>query len=166
MTTLPPLLRVAELRGHLARLFGSRGRCAVLAVGIVALLLAHLLTALPRRPTVPLWSPTAGLAFVLVAWFGTPGALLVGIAGILGRLVLGESQALLLGLMDGVEAFAAYRLYQLLQGSRRLNDPRSATIFLLVAPAVVVGLSAILRAAVLNWTGTTTLRFSTLLALV
>ncbi len=107
-----------------------------------------------------LWFPSAGLALCLVAWAGPGAAVLAFKAALLaaalalaaGAAPFGRSgwPALPLALWEAVleagEPLAAWWCYRRLAGgSRGLADPRSATLFLLVVPCLVVGLFSAVR---------------------
>jgi signal transduction histidine kinase/integral membrane sensor domain MASE1 len=99
-----------------------------------------------------LWFPPAGLALVLLAWQGWLGLGLAVVVTFLLRVVFapadaGVVAALWEALLLGVEVGGAWWLYQgPVGGSRRVNDPRSATMFLLLVPGLAAGLAALARA--------------------
>src|SRR5262249_50030755 len=126
------------------------------AAGLLLFFLGHPLvwpTALPA-----LWFPSAGVALLLVAWLGPRAAVLVAAVALLvalGAALLGGAErswaAALLPLWDalltGPEAALAWWVYRrLAQGARRLSDPRSAMLFVLLVPGATAGLFAALRA--------------------
>jgi PAS domain S-box-containing protein len=111
-------------------------------------------------PRVPLWSPTAGLGLVLVAWFGWRfGAGILATSGLLvlvqtvartsfsgGVSLLDLSWILVETTLLPLEAVAAWWLYHsLARGSLRLGDPRSAMLFVLLVPGVIAVLSGLLH---------------------
>ncbi len=128
-------------------------------VAAVGLLLLHLGNPLVWRHPLPIWwFPPVGVGLVLVAWLGPRAVLLVfadtllvalqarlvgtptiwgdGWLGVLGP--LGEA------VLFSVEILTAWGCYYHLgRGSRRLGDPRSATLFLLVVPTLTAGVFAV-----------------------
>jgi PAS domain-containing protein len=136
------------------------------AVGLLALHLGHLLAG--RRDVPALWFPPAGIGLVLAAWLGRRGVLLVMLDALLvllqrylsGSFAWRENIVLLVALdlgsigLDGLEVLAAWWLYhRLAGGSRRLEDPHSATLFLFLIPGLAAGVSALLHALPLWLTG-------------
>jgi signal transduction histidine kinase len=126
------------------------------------LLLLHLGNPLAwGHPLPEWWFPPVGVGLVLVAWLG-PWAVLLVFADVL----LVAAQARLVGTPtvwgDGwlsvvgpvveaavlsAEVLAAWGTYFLLaRGSRRLGDPRSAALFLILVPSLTAGAFALLFA--------------------
>lgn len=101
-----------------------------------------------------LWFPAAGIALVLVAWFGKRAALLP-VAAALAVAALtapGGRGTFADATVDGVVAASEGLLGCLLflrvaRGARRLSDPRSAVQFLLLVPGCVACLGAAGRVA-------------------
>ncbi len=99
-----------------------------------------------------LWDPSIGLGLVLMAWLG--GRWLAAAAGVslLVRLAVADSAfPAVLTVIDvtgwAIELAGAWACYHTLaRGSRRLNDPRSASLFLLLVPGAAAGLSGLSRA--------------------
>ena len=106
-----------------------------------------------------LWAPTVGLGLVLAAWFGGRAAWLILAAGLLAVVQVAVAGAYFAGRVDAVavgrtaadgllgaaEVLAAWWTYRRLGGGARgLTDPRSAAVFVLLAP----GLTALVFAAV------------------
>jgi PAS domain S-box-containing protein len=128
--------------------------------GLVLLHLGHLLAGWRDVPS--LWFPPAGVGLVLVAWLGGRGAALVALDALLvlvQRYLTGafpsHPSAVAVDLwgvaLQPLEALAAWWLYhRAAGGSRRLEDPRSATLFLFLVPGLAAGLSALLL-AVPHW---------------
>jgi PAS domain S-box-containing protein len=125
----------------------------------VGLLLMHLGNPLVWGHALPVWwFPPVGVGLVLVAWLG-PWAVLLLFAEVL----LAALQARLFGTPTiwgegwpalwrtfaeaaalSIEVLAAWGCYRYLaHGSRRLGDPRSATLFLILVPALTVGVFAV-----------------------
>jgi PAS domain S-box-containing protein len=142
-----------------AGLFHRRQRLTLI-LGFVLLHVSHPLAWHGTRTDLwaPLWIPATGLALVLFAWLG-PRA----VAIIVGASLTASVQAWLLQLplpggsgwsaflnvlmgaaLEGVTAFAAWRLYRRLGGSPSLGDFFSASLFVLVVGAVF-GCAAALR---------------------
>jgi PAS domain S-box-containing protein len=101
-----------------------------------------------------LWFPPVGLGLVLVAWLGLWAAGLAA-AGVLvvGLATRGPSVALLFPFLEalvvGVEVGLGWWCYHArAHGARRLGDPRSAVVFLILVPGCAAGLSALMLAAV------------------
>jgi PAS domain S-box-containing protein len=101
-----------------------------------------------------LWSPAVGVGLVLVAWFGARFGVLVLLGGGLLALIHSAWSAAsgpltwvaLAGGINAVEAAGAWWLYhERSRGSRRLADPRSATLFVFLVPGVAAGAVALLR---------------------
>jgi PAS domain S-box-containing protein len=105
------------------------------------------------RGVLPLWLPMTGLGLAAVIWLGWPGlAAAVAASFVVGFLLPRQGPLVLSPLTDslllGVEWFAAWWLYRVVcRGSRRVNDPPSATAFLLVVPGAVAVVAAVARAA-------------------
>jgi PAS domain S-box-containing protein len=110
--------------------------------------------------------PPAGIGLLLVAWLGPPAALLVAADAflvVLTSMILGSLLGETLGApvwpvrlvnaaLAGPEAWLAWWCYHhLARGARRLADPRSAILFLLLVPGLVTGLLAIVRAVPVAW---------------
>ncbi|MFO0880162.1 MAG: PAS domain S-box protein [Gemmataceae bacterium] len=111
-------------------------------------------------PALPVWSPPAGLTFILVAWFGWRTALSATLTAT-GLLLLQQGlTSAWLGVVDGrglvwiatdgvltlLEAFLAWWLYhQIGRGKVDLNDPRSATLFILLVPGLAAAGAALVR---------------------
>jgi PAS domain S-box-containing protein len=103
------------------------------------------------------WYPPVGVGIVLVAWLG-PRAVLLILAGLVlaaghawlqhTPTIWGDGGWALPGaigesLMVSAEVLTAWSCYRLLgRGSRRLGDPRSATLFLLLVPTLTAGVFA------------------------
>jgi PAS domain S-box-containing protein len=115
---------------------------------LVAMFLLHPLLWGLAAPA--LWPPYLGLALVLTYWLGPWGAGLAAGAVFLARLLAGGRDPLLTAAVDaaltGAELVLGWWWYvYLARGSRRLDDPTSATLFLLLVPVAAVGLGAVGR---------------------
>lgn len=137
----------------------TRQQWLLAGLGLLALHVGHLLAWRQGQP--PLWSPPAGIGLVLIAWLGPRGALVIVLDALLALvqrqfagppvLVANGWPALVLdggcGGLDVLQALAGWWLYhRAAGGSRRLDDPRSATLFLFLVPGLTAGLFALLRA--------------------
>ena len=136
----------------IGRVAPTRRRWVVAALGLIALHLGNPLVW--GHPLPDWWFPPVGVGLVLVAWLGPRAVLLVFVevlvAGLQGRLrgtptLWGEGWPALGGaVVEGVvlsaEVLAAWFCYHTLgRGSRRLGDPRSATLFLILVPTFTAG---------------------------
>jgi signal transduction histidine kinase len=130
--------------------------------GLIALHIANPLTWGAKLPGA--WDPTAGIGLVLVAWLGVRASWLVVLDGYLvvllawlvgGSLPWSETPygwflAAANPLLSAGEVALAWELFHRhARGSRRLLDPHSASIFLLLVPGAVAGVFALARALVL-----------------
>ncbi len=125
----------------------------------VGLLVLHLGNPLFWRHALPVWwFPPVGIGLVLVAWLGPRGVLLlfanVLLVALQARLfhtptIWGDGWralggALVEAVMLSAEVLTAWSCYHYLGGgSRRLGDPRSATLFLILVPSLTVGIFAV-----------------------
>ncbi|MCI0463965.1 MAG: PAS domain S-box protein [Gemmataceae bacterium] len=131
---------------------------ALLALPLLVLTDARLWSA----PSSPLWFPSIGLGLALVAWAGLGAAVLVGVAGLLAALLapapVESALAALLGaVLVSLEVAGAWWCYhERAAGTRRLDDPRSATVFIILVPGAVAGLAAVLLALVQHTAGNPT----------
>ncbi len=131
-------------------------------VALALLVLCHPLTW--GRGLLALWQPAAGLGLALIAWFGLPAAALVLLGGLIasglamvfvpGSLPVRGSAALVFlaadSLLLALELSLAWWVYQNRAGGRReLNEPRSAILYLLLVPFLILGLSAGIRAGLI-----------------
>lgn len=157
MATAPesrrPSFRPGLWSQALGRTFSGRHLYVALA-GLAAFGLCALLPETVAQPGA--WVPAAGVALVLVAWLGIRAGLVIFAGTALTNLVrwlagaYEPSQgALLLAdpFLTTLEATIAWWLFhRVAHGARGLSDPRSAFLFLLVVPGLVVGVAAVLRA--------------------
>jgi PAS domain-containing protein len=119
-------------------------------VGLAGLVLAD-----PRLWGVgpqPLWVPAAGLGLVLTAWLGWWGLLAAFLQALVVHLLspgpTDGASAVSEGVFAVVELLVAWwGFHYLARGKRRLNDPVSATAFLLIVPGAASGLTALCRFA-------------------
>jgi PAS domain S-box-containing protein len=127
----------------------------LLAIGLLALCFTQPVLWGIQYP--PIWFPSAGIAFTLVAWFGWRAALLPVVAALLAVLlaIAGGSDGTALagvaadGIAAALEALAGCWLFlRVARSGRRLVDPRSAVEFLLLVPGCAGALGAASRAAV------------------
>ncbi len=139
----------------------ARGSLLTFGLGLLALLLLAGVHPLTWRRAMPaLWHPAAGLGLALIAWFGLPAVALVFLGCLLaGGLAAWQTPQLFpcegtaLGVLVVADSFLlagelslAWWLYQYRgRGSRELNDPRSAILYLFLVPCLVLGLFAVLR---------------------
>ncbi len=122
-----------------------------LAVGGVALALLHPL--LYVGASVPAWTPAAGLGLALVAWWGTRAVMALALAAalVVARQALrGDSATLGWAAAEGVslvaEPLLAWLLYRhLARGSRRLEGPRSAILYVFLVPGAAALAIAVTR---------------------
>ena len=137
----------------------SRRSLALLALLAVALL--HLTSPAAWGDFPGLWAPAAGLGLVLIAWFGPRAGWLIFAAAVLavvqvaivGVLATGQVDTAAVGRTTGVgllgtaEVLAAWWAYRRLgHGARGLTDPRSAVVFVLLAPGATAAVFAASRA--------------------
>jgi PAS domain S-box-containing protein len=138
------------------RLALARRPWLLAAAGMVLLQVSHPIF---WRHALPVWwFPPVGIGLVLVAWLG-PRAVLLLFASVLLVSLQGQLThtptvwgtgwtALRGGFLEAVllsaEVLAAWGCYRYLgRGSRRLGDPRSATLFLILVPSLTVGAFAL-----------------------
>lgn len=100
-----------------------------------------------------MWLPASGLGLALVAWLGLGLAPVLALDLFLVRFFL-RDQVVARALTDscllaGESALAWWAYHRLAGGSGRLQDPRSATIFLLIVPGALAAAMACVQA--LSW---------------
>jgi PAS domain S-box-containing protein len=119
-----------------------------LVAGLALILLSHPLSW--GLPEPGLWFPPAGLALVLVAWLGLRCTLLIAADLFLIQILSGERAIFVAGaeaLWTSAEAAAGWWIFhRVASGSRRLEDPHSATLFLVLVPGATAGVFAAFRA--------------------
>lgn len=103
-----------------------------------------------------LWLPGMGLGLVLVAWLGVRIVPLLAIDLFLSRAVFRTQDSIVHILGDSVllaaEMGLSWWLYaDLAHGRRRLEDPRSATVFLILVPGAVAAAMACIQALYWGW---------------
>jgi PAS domain S-box-containing protein len=108
-----------------------------------------------RTESEALWFPSVGLGLVIVAWLGWRGLLTAAATLLLLRLALAPRENAFLTALDVLllagELAAGWVCYHTLgRGSRRVNDPRSATTFLLIVPGAVAAVAALARAGLIG----------------
>jgi signal transduction histidine kinase/integral membrane sensor domain MASE1 len=138
---LPPPLSTIRKRA---------GYWLLLAVSLAIFHLSHPLiwTAEGAR----LWYPPVGLGLVLAAWFGWRGVALAVLDCWLIRVTTAAQPLVPLapwldaGLLGLILAAGWWSYREFGQGLLRINDPRSATAFLLIVPGAVAACFALLRA--------------------
>lgn len=146
-----PSSAVADVRGASRR--GGDRRWLLALAGLALLHLTQ--PALWGQPPPGLWHAPAGLGLLLAAWLGPRGVavfLLDGLLTLLQSWLIGGTgnRAWLAALGDvglsAAEVWLGWWCYhRLAGGSRRLIDPRSATLFLLLVPGLIAGLFAAVR---------------------
>ncbi len=121
-----------------------------LALGVLLLVVSH--PAIWNTTSPLLWNPFFGVGLVLVIWQGWRIALFVGIVvGVISWIVpyqfLPYQSPFAEALIGAGELLISWWAYQVLaQGQRRVNDPRSATIFLLLVPGLILAGCSCFRA--------------------
>lgn len=139
---------VSESRSSEA-VVGVRGPWGLAAAGLILFYLAWLW----QGNAGGLWLPGLGLGIALVSWLGWRILPLCAIALLLARwqthregegmLVLAD--VVLHSLLIGI---SWWLYHDVAQGSRWLDDPHSATIFLMVVPGALAALTAVLQALI------------------
>ncbi len=104
-----------------------------------------------------LWVPAVGLGMALTAWTGYLILPFVALDALVVNWTVYPGDGALRILLDSTFLTAnvglGWWVYQRWAGgSRQLDDPRSATLFLIVVPGLVQGLLACLQALVWKWT--------------
>src|SRR5205823_1889395 len=120
----------------------------------VGLVVLHLGNPATWDASVPaLWLPSLGLGLALTFWLGPWGALLAAADQLLVRLLsgAGDANSLVPAIADaaltGGELLLAWWWYVVLaEGRLQVDEPRSATAFLLLVPGAALGLGALARA--------------------
>jgi PAS domain S-box-containing protein len=159
-TTPAAVQAVANSRQGPARSAGPPGGAGWAAGGLAVLLLSVGNPLFWGAAVPPPWSPPAGLALVLVAWFGWRFASVAVAASGVVLLLLETARSGLQGgvsasalawvcadsVLTGLEAALAWWLFHgRARGNAQLADPRSAMQFLLLVPGVCSGLAAAVR---------------------
>lgn len=145
----PPLWRRIRF-GELAPPM-NRQRLLLWLVGVAVLTLSQ--PAVWTSDTQLLWYPPAGLGLVLVAWLGVWGVLATFLSFLVVQLVMPpqafvQVPPLVELVLLAVEATGGWLIYHGVgKGSLRINDPRSATAYLLIVPGAFVACAALARAA-------------------
>lgn len=128
----------------------------LVGVGLLAFLASHFLGCREDG----LWLPPLGIGLALTAWLGQRVVPLLAIVTILTRLILRSDLTISQNCWDGLllasEAGLSWWVYsRLAEGSRHLEDPRSATVFLILVPGVGAALFAAGQATFWNVAGLT-----------
>jgi PAS domain S-box-containing protein len=124
-------------------------RWILAALGAALMTVAHPLLWQPEGHG--LWFAPLGLGLVLIAWLGPRFTPLVIGQFVLARLLLPHAEGgFLTAVLDGALSGAAVVLgwwcyHDQAGGARRLDDPRSATLFLLLVPGLAAWALAMLR---------------------
>jgi PAS domain S-box-containing protein len=108
---------------------------ALLAVGWTAFALL-----LPLGDESDLWFPALGVGLTLVSWFGFGFAPVLAVTLFGYRIMTGSApgESLLDATLIGCEMAAGWWVYsRIARGSRWLEDPRSAVLFLILVPGLV-----------------------------
>jgi PAS domain S-box-containing protein len=120
------------------------------AAGLLLVALSHPYVWHPGQTA--LWFAPLGLGLALTAWLGfraVPGivAALAAVQVLLRPESTSLVQALVAAVLTGAEIAIAWWCYHVKGGgARRLDDPRSATLFLLLVPGAAAGLFAVPQA--------------------
>lgn len=120
---------------------------AVLLFGLLLLLLAHGMALLFRiQPAVSLWFPPSGVAIALTLWLGPIGVLLTWVASFIVAPIWGnDGWARFASITDALEPLVAWMLFfYCFRGSLSLKSFRNAIAFLVSAPLLACGTSAVL----------------------
>ncbi|MDX2097870.1 MAG: PAS domain-containing protein [Leptolyngbyaceae cyanobacterium bins.59] len=128
-------------------LHALRQRWVLWFVGLLLLLLAHATALLFRiQPAVSLWFPPSGVAIALTLWLGPIGAVLTWVASFIVAPLWGNGGwARFASLTDAIEPFMAWFLfYRCFQGTLSLRNLWNAIAFLISAPLIACGTSALL----------------------
>ncbi|WP_088893126.1 PAS domain-containing protein [Leptolyngbya ohadii] len=124
-----------------------RQRSVLLLLGFLSLLLAHQTALLFRiQPAVSPWFPPSGVAIVLTLWLGPIGAVLTWIASFIVAPAWGNTEwARFASITDALEPLVAWFLfYRCFQATLSLKQLRNAIAFLISAPLIACGTSAVL----------------------
>jgi PAS domain S-box-containing protein len=122
-------------------------RAWLAAAGLLLLFLCH--PRLWHATASELWFPPAGLALALVAWLGLWAAGLAAAATLLaGLLTLPAGGSPLYPLVEALVLAAEvgggwWCYHDQARGARKLDDPRSAVLFLIFVPGLAAGLSGL-----------------------
>lgn len=113
-------------------------RALLAGLGLVAFHLCQVLSGTAEG----LWLPAMGVGLALTAWVGYPMVILLAMDSVVAHIILRSDRSIALASLDGLlqagEIGLAWWLFrELARGNRRLEDPRSATVFLLIVPGVV-----------------------------
>jgi signal transduction histidine kinase/integral membrane sensor domain MASE1 len=103
-----------------------------------------------------LWLPGVGVGLALVAWLGQGIVPFIALALFLAKIISpgdqAPSQILVDSLLTAWELGLSWWLYaSVAKGTRRLEDPRSATVFLLLVPGALAAATASVQALYWGW---------------
>jgi PAS domain S-box-containing protein len=120
-------------------------------MSVLGLLAVFLAEGVSWGAAAPLWLPAVGLALALTFWLGPWFAGLAALGVLAGRLVGAGPDAVPAwadaAVTGGELALAWWWYVRLAGGTTRLEEPRSATLYLLLVPGAAAGLGAAARAA-------------------
>lgn len=145
--TAPSRRFTSRLRDTAATL--TAARWLLMAAG---LLLFHVSLLLAGDPA-GLWFVPPGLGMAFVAWFGPWFAVPLFLDVVLTQLIGGQSffPSIVSGALLSAQIVVSWWCYHTLaRGTRLMDDPRSAVLFLLVVPGIAGLLFALLRAGYLH----------------
>jgi PAS domain-containing protein len=113
-----------------------------------------------------LWFASIGIGLVLTAWLGLWVVALIVADFLLVRLALaGQDHAIADSVLLAVQTGVSWWCYaHVARGRRRLDDPRSAIVFLILVPGVLAGLFASCQTLVWNSLGMEKAFWTTVLA--
>ena len=125
----------------------SNRRWLLIALGICVFFLSYLLGGAENG----LWVPAIGVGIVLTAWTGYWIVPLLVVVSLLVTLFFPNESIFKLLLdalfLGGQISLGWWTFHSLAVGSKRLDDPRSATVFLILVPGVVTALLSGLQAS-------------------
>ena len=127
----------------------SGRRWLLAAMGLLLLDIVHPLTWGSERT--PMFFAPIGLGLALLAWLGYRLLPLMAVNLVLVQILFRSQdttiwQGIVEALLTTIEVGAGWWCYQRAGGTRRLDDPRSTTLFLLLVPGLFGGLFACLQA--------------------
>jgi PAS domain S-box-containing protein len=134
----------------------ASNRWLLAALGVAAFHLSYLLAGGERG----LWVPAVGVGIALTAWVGFWILPLLMVDAVLVGLIVSHEGGILRVVLDSVlltgqVGWIWYAYNSLAGGTRRLNDPRSATLFLILGPGVVEAFFGVAQAGLWKVLGAT-----------